>query len=224
MTEALEVRPGLLAAKKKAEASKHLVTASKRAFLPDLKLSASFAQGGLTAGSGEYGYAFGGNLAYPLTNIALLKKQVDEANATADKDVADYEVTRQKVYRDVKQAFIQLKNAKENVPVAQKALDQAKEQFNLARGRYKVGMGDVIELKDAETTYRNAQLSYYKALLDYNISPSGMGKRWDFYNKYDFYEFEKSNFVTEPLSTVACPWYNTKDIIEHLSKYVEEVK
>lgn len=174
LTEALEVRPGLLAAKKKAEASKHLVTASKRAFLPDLKLSASFAQGGLTAGSGEYGYAFGGNLAYPLTNIALLKKQVDEANATADKDVADYEVTRQKVYRDVKQAFIQLKNAKENVPVAQKALDQAKEQFNLARGRYKVGMGDVIELKDAETTYRNAQLSYYKALLDYNISAANL--------------------------------------------------
>ena len=174
LNEALEVRPGLLAAKKKAEASKHLVTASKRAFLPDLKLSASFSQGGLTAGSGEYGYAFGGNLAYPLTNIALLKKQVDEANATADKDVADYEVTRQKVYLDVKQAYIQLKNAKENVPVAQKALEQAKEQFNLARGRYKVGMGDVIELKDAETTYRNAQLSYYKALLDYNISAANL--------------------------------------------------
>ena len=174
LNEAMEVRPGLLAAKKKAEASKHLVTASKRAFLPDLKLSASFSQGGLTAGSGEYGYAFGGNLAYPLTNIALLKKQVDEANATADKDVADYEVTRQKVYLDVKQAFIQLKNAKENVPVAQKALEQAKEQFNLARGRYKVGMGDVIELKDAETTYRNAQLSYYKALLDYNISAANL--------------------------------------------------
>ena len=174
LDEAMEVRPGLLAAKKKAEASKHLVTASKRAFLPDLKVSANFSQGGLTAGSGEYGYAFGGNLAYPLTNIALLKKQVDEANATADKDVADYEVTRQKVYLDVKQAYIQLKNAKENVPVAKKALDQAKEQFNLARGRYKVGMGDVIELKDAETTYRNAQLSYYKALLDYNISAANL--------------------------------------------------
>ena len=174
LNEAQEVRPGLLAAKKKAEASKHLVTASKRAFLPDLKLSASFSRGGLTAGSGEYGYAFGGNLAYPLTNVALLKKQVDEANATADKDVADYEVTRQKVYLDVKQAYIQLKNAKENVPVAQKALEQAKEQFNLARGRYKVGMGDVIELKDAETTYRNAQLAYYKALLDYNISAANL--------------------------------------------------
>ena len=174
LNEAMEVRPGLLAAKKKAEASKHMVTASKRAFLPDLKVSASFTQGGLTANSGEYGYAFGGNLAYPLTNIALLKKQVDEANATADKDIADYEVTRQKVYLDVKQAYIQLKNAKENVPVAQKALEQAKEQFNLARGRYKVGMGDVIELKDAETTYRNAQLSYYKALLDYNISAANL--------------------------------------------------
>ena len=174
LEEAMEVRPGLLAAKKKAEASKYLIKASKRAFLPDLKLTGSFSQGGLTANSGEYGYAFGGNLAYPLTNFALLKKQTDEAKATADKDIADYEVTRQKVYLDVKQAYIQLKNAKENVPVAKNALTQAQEQFNLARGRYKVGMGDVIELKDAETTYRNAQLNYYKALLDYNISAANL--------------------------------------------------
>ena len=174
LDEAMEVRPGLMAAKKKAEASKHLVTASKRAFLPDLKLSGNFTQGGLTANSGEYGYALGGSLAYPLTNIALLKKKVDEAGATADKDVADYEVTRQKVYLDVKQAYIQLKNAKENVPVSKRALTQAQEQFNLARGRYKVGMGDVIELKDAETTYRNAQLNYYKSLLDYNISAANL--------------------------------------------------
>ena len=94
-----------MAAKKKAEASKYLVSASHRAFLPDLTVSGSFTQGGLTANSGEYGYALGGNLAYPLTNFALLKKQVDEAKATADKDVADYEVTRQKVYLDVKQVF-----------------------------------------------------------------------------------------------------------------------
>lgn len=174
LDEAMEVRPGLVAAKKKAEASKHLVRASKRAFLPDLKLSGSFTQGGLTANSGEYGYAFGGSLAYPLTNVALLKKRVDEANATADKDVADFEVTRQKVYLDVKQAYIQMKNAKENVPVSKNALVQAQEQFNLARGRYKVGLGDVIELKDAETTYRNAQLNYYKALLDYNISAANL--------------------------------------------------
>ena len=174
LDEALEVRPGLMAAKKKAEASKHLVSASHRAFLPDIKLSGSFTQGGLTANSGEYGYAIGGNLAYPLTNFMLLKKQVDEAKATSAKDIADYEVTRQKVYLDVKQAYIQLKNAKENVPVAKNALVQAQEQFNLARGRYKVGMGDVIELKDAETTYRNAQLNYYKSLLDYNISAANL--------------------------------------------------
>lgn len=174
LDDAMEVRPRLMAAKKKAEASKHLVSASHRAFLPDLTLSGTFTQGGLHPNTGDYGYALGGNLAYPLTNFMLLKKQVDEAKATSDKDLADYEVTKQKVYLDVKQAYIQLKNAKENVPVSKNALVQAQEQFNLARGRYKVGMGDVIELKDAETTYRNAQLNYYKSLLDYNISAANL--------------------------------------------------
>ena len=63
-----------------------------------------------------------------------------------------------------------------------------------------------------------------KGLLDYNISPSGMGKRWDFYYVYDFYEKVTANFVTEPLSIIKCPWYDTKDLIEHLSKYIKEVQ
>ena len=32
-------------------------------------------------------------------------------------------------------------------------MNQAKEQYDQASGRYRVGLGDAIELKDAETTY-----------------------------------------------------------------------
>ncbi|NLF84408.1 MAG: TolC family protein, partial [Candidatus Gastranaerophilales bacterium] len=53
---------------------------------------------------------------------------------------------------------------------AEVALKQAEESFNLAKGRYKVGVGDPIELKDAELTHRNAQFAYYRALYDYNVA------------------------------------------------------
>ena len=53
-------------------------------------------------------------------------------------------------------------------------MDQAKEQYDQASGRYKVGLGDAIELKDAETTYRNSQLEYYNTLLNYHVSAANL--------------------------------------------------
>ena len=84
------------------------------------------------------------------------------------------ENTRQSVYLEVKQAYIDLQNAKDSIPVSQLAMMQAKEQYDLASGRYKVGLGDAVELKDAENTYRKAQLEYYSNLMNYNIAAANL--------------------------------------------------
>ncbi len=172
---AFETRPSLLAAKKKAEASELLVRASKRAFAPDISGFASYSRGGKKVDT-DYGYQFGAQLTYSSVNLLLLKKQVDEAKATYKKDLADYENTKQTVYFEVKEAYINLVNAQDSIKVAKLSMDQAKEQYDQASGRYKVGLGDAIELKDAETTYRNSQLSYYSTLLDYHVYAANLEK------------------------------------------------
>lgn len=170
---AFKTRPEYLAAQKKAEGSKILVKASKRAFLPDLKAFGSIQYGGTNPGN-DVGYQFGGSLSYSNFNALLLKKQIDEAKSTAKKDTADLETTRQMVYLEVKQAYLDLENSKDSIPVAALAMVQAKEQYDLASGRYKVGLGDAVELKDAENTYRKAQLEYYSNLMNYNISAANL--------------------------------------------------
>lgn len=170
---AFETRPEYLAAKKKVEGSMLLVKASKRAFLPDLQAFGSIQYGGVHPGN-DVGYQFGANFSYNNFNALLLKKQVDESKATAKKDMADLENSRQSVYLEVKQAYIDLENAKDSIPVAELAMMQAKEQYDLASGRYKVGLGDAVELKDAENTYRQAQLEYYSNLMNYNIAAANL--------------------------------------------------
>lgn len=170
---AFETRPEYLAAKKKAEGSNILIRASKRAFLPDLNAFGSIQYGGKNPGN-DAGYQFGANLSYSNFNGLLLKKQVDEAKATAKRDTADLENTRQSVYLEVKQAYIDLQNSKDSIPVSSLAMLQAKEQYDLASGRYKVGLGDAVELKDAENTYRQAQLEYYSTLMNYNIAAANL--------------------------------------------------
>ena len=164
---AFETRPDLLAAKKQAEASELLVRASKRAFAPDITGFASYSRGGKKVDT-DYGYQFGAQLSYTSINLLRLKKQMDEAKATYKRDLASYENTKQTVYFEVKEAYLNLVNAQDSIAVAKLSMDQAQEQYDQASGRYKVGLGDAIELKDAETTFRNAQLSYYSTLLDYH--------------------------------------------------------
>ncbi len=170
---AFDTSPELLAAKKKADASELLVRSSKRAFTPNIQGFASYTNGGKKVDT-DYGYQFGAELSYSTVNLMLLKKQVDEAKATYKKDLADYENTKQDIYFNVKQAFINLTNAQDSIVVAKLNMDQAKEQYDQASGRYKVGLGDAIELKDAETTYRNSQLDYYNTLLNYHVSAADL--------------------------------------------------
>ncbi len=172
---AFETSPDLLAYKKKAEASELLVRSTKRAYTPNVSGFASYTRGGKKVDT-DYGYQFGAQLNYSNINLMLLKKQVDEAKATYKKDLADYENEKQTIYFQVKEAHINMTNAQESIVVAKLAMDQAKEQYDQASGRYKVGLGDAIELKDAETSYRNSQLEYYNNILNYHVSAANLEK------------------------------------------------
>ena len=172
---AYETSPELLAAKKRADASELLVRASRRAFTPDLSGFAGYTRGGQHINT-DHGYQVGAQLSYSTVNLLLLKKQVDEAKATYKKELADYENIKQNIYYEVKQAYLNLVTAQESVQVSKLSMNQAKEQYDQASGRYKVGLGDAIELKDAETTYRNAQLDYYNSILNYHVSAANLEK------------------------------------------------
>ncbi len=173
--KAYELRPELQSVVKKAEASKTLVTASKLAFTPDLRGFGSYTLGGRHYAD-NYGYSLGVRLSYPTTNFFLLKQQVNEAKATYERDLADLERKQNDVYLDVKTAYIDYVNARDSVPVAHQAMNEAQLQYEIAAGRYKTGLSDAIELKDAEITYRNAQLNYYSAIMQYNTAVASVEK------------------------------------------------
>jgi len=53
---------------------------------------------------------------------------------------------------------------------------KAKENLDLANGRYQVGVGSIIEVTDAETTYTSAQTDRIRALYDYKIAEAQLAK------------------------------------------------
>jgi len=55
-------------------------------------------------------------------------------------------------------------------------MEKAQENFELTSGRYKVGYGDVIELKDAQVALSQAKLNYYQTIYDYNSARANLEK------------------------------------------------
>lgn len=160
-------RPALKAAEEKINIANESVRFAKKGYMPKIEGQAGVAKGG-SKFRGDDGWDLGIYLKLPVTNAYLTKKQVDEARSLYDKEMADTEKIKQDIYFEVQKSYYNLVEAAKRIPVSKEGIVQAKESFDLANGRYRVGLGDPIELKDAEITYQNSQLDYYQSLYEYN--------------------------------------------------------
>jgi outer membrane protein TolC len=80
------------------------------------------------------------------------------------------EQQRQQVALDVEQSYLRLLELQERIKANEAAAKAAKENLDLATGRYQVGVGSIIEVTDAQTLYTDAQTTYVRALYDYKIA------------------------------------------------------
>ena len=106
----------------------------------------------------------------------LIKNQIKEARASYDREMARAESERNNIYLEIQQAYYTLDEKKSQIPVAFLNVKKAKENYELSYGRYKVGVGNPTELKDAQVSYQNAQLSYYNTLYQYNSARAKLEK------------------------------------------------
>jgi outer membrane protein TolC len=83
---------------------------------------------------------------------------------------AQEEQQRQQVALDVEQAYLRLVELRERIKANEAAATTAKENLDLANGRYEVGVGSIIEVTDAQQLYTDAQTTYVRALYDYKIA------------------------------------------------------
>ena len=86
----------------------------------------------------------------------------------------------------------------ENPEYIEELVDRAKENYELASGRYKVGYGNVIELKDAQVALSDAKKMYYQTIYEYNSARANLERaigqtiKSDEGKKIEIFEEEKN--------------------------------
>lgn len=170
-----ESRPELKMAKISVETADQAVKLAKKTFLPTLEVSANYSIGGVGRTVADTNWwDFGGYLTFPAINPFLIRNQIKEAKALLEKQKFDTKATVNDVYYDIQSTFVKLVDAKQRVPVAKLAVKKARENYELSQGRYRVGVSDAIEYKEAQIQYYDARLSYLNTIYQYNSAKANL--------------------------------------------------
>ncbi|MBA4390595.1 MAG: TolC family protein [Syntrophus sp. (in: bacteria)] len=174
-SKAYNQRPDLQSLIKKKEASKASVDLARKGYFPILSGSANYNYTNTSFPLNE-GWNYGLNLSIPLFSGFQTKYQVAEAQANHDTVSANEQSLRLDIYSQIQQAYLSLREADERIGTSELTVRQAKENVELATGRYRAGVGSPLEVTDALVGLNNAQVAYTQALTDYKNSQASIEK------------------------------------------------
>lgn len=121
-------------------------------------------------------WSLGAALTIPIFSGFSTQNRIAEAKALMRNLTAQEESLRQNIRLEAEQAFLNFNEALERIAVTQKAMDQARENYELASGRYQVGIGQPLEINDAEVLLANARANHINALYDFKVAEARIEK------------------------------------------------
>lgn len=167
---AYENRADLKAYNSTLDAVKANLLYTKRLYYPALSANAGY---GWRDTNSTSSFNVGVNLSSSL-NIMNQKYQVDAAKYQVDIAENSLNQLNQDIYFEVQNAYINMVQLEKQIPLLSVKVRQTLENYELAEGRYYVGLGDYIQLQDAKVNYNNAQVSYIETIYKYNVARANL--------------------------------------------------
>ena len=167
--EAFRSRPDLVALDDQFQAQQRFARAEHDLNRPTI--SALGAVGGTPVRADQitsswYGAA-GVNLSIPVFNGFLFSARAREADYRASALHQQERDLRDRIARDVRVTWLQANTAFQRVSVTAQLLQQANLALDLAQTRYKLGLGSIVELSQAQLQQTDAQIGNSTAKYDY---------------------------------------------------------
>lgn len=177
LSAALRQRPEILQLQAQQRAQEATVRLNRAGYYPILSGSAQYLLRSHHIDPELYwDWFLGTTLSVPIFSGFSTPAQVAEARATLRNLQAQEENLKLNIRLEAEQAFLGLQLADEQIRTTEKAVGHAKENFDLATGRYQVGVGSPLEVTDAEVQLANARANYITALYNYKVAEARIEK------------------------------------------------
>ncbi|MCX8012316.1 MAG: TolC family protein [Desulfobacterota bacterium] len=170
--ESYKNRPDFLAMEDQIKNGREVVRMAKTNFLPSFKFIGQYDLNDCNKLWGEEGesWMIAGVFQFNLFEGFNSRYKLKEAQGLLKQLISQKEEHRAKVELEVRQAFHQLKEAKERLKVTGEAITQAEESLRIIEDRYRAGLARMVEVLDGEVSLTRAKRNHLYALCDLQVA------------------------------------------------------
>lgn len=165
---ALAARPELKSLAKLHEADVLTIRSLRGGYAPTISGLGGLALFGSDVNNLTPTWEVGLELSWPILLGGLTKGEIDTAQGNLGTLDAQLEGERLQVRLDVEQARLSVRSAKVSIGATEEALINAREQLRLAEASYSQGVGNIIQLGDAQVAVTSAGAQRVQA--DFNLA------------------------------------------------------
>ncbi|MBI3355394.1 MAG: TolC family protein, partial [Nitrospirae bacterium] len=115
-------------------------------------------------------WAAGGSVSVPIFTGGLIENQVKEAAAQQAAALAQSANIEQALTQQVTNAYLDTVTFTQQIKLAEELVKTAQEALGLAKQRYKLGLGSIVEVTQSEVGLTAAQTRLAEAQYDYKIA------------------------------------------------------
>lgn len=177
INQALANRPDLAQAELSVAVAKEGVTAAESGYRPTVAFSASEGWSDTSfPGAENNTWAMSVVASWNIFDSGLTKSKVSQSNATLEKSRHQAQQAKDSAQLEVRQAYLNLKEAEKRIATSQVAVNKAEEDYKIAQVRYTSGVGTNLDVIDSQVALTQAKTNYVQALYDYNTSRAKLEK------------------------------------------------
>jgi len=165
---------------KAAEAQVHAAELSRGAAAaeryPTLGVNADYGVIGINPANSHGTFSVTGQLMFPIWAGGHIHGDILEADATLTQRRSEYDDLRARVEADVRNAFLDLTAAAEQVRVAQSQRELAQDELTQSRDRFASGVADTVEVVQAQEMQSTAEQQYIASLNAHNLAKASVAR------------------------------------------------
>ncbi len=171
ISQAFAKRPELLAFNYDYESAQKFHTAERDLLFPTIRAAGAVGDTPVRNPvlSNWYG-AVGVNIDIPVFNGFLYTARAKEARLREQAAQARLTDLRNRISRDVRTSWLSATTAYNRLAVTKELLDQSNLALDLAQTRYKIGLGSIVELSQAQLQQTQSEISNVQAGYEYRLA------------------------------------------------------
>ena len=172
---ALENRPDLKSNRMIAQVQEESLKAIKRQYAPEITGDATWSY---TKNKDTYTspIQLGASVGVGSINPYGIHYQVKEGESLRDIAYHNINIAKTDIFWEVQANYVAMRQLERKIPLMNSKVKATLENFELADGRYSVGLNNYVELQDALKDYNTAQLNFVEAVFNYNLSRETLKK------------------------------------------------